>query len=221
MANEARRCIEDLGLVGFNLPDRPEQTGLPGFLSDHWAPLFELCDAHKVPINFHIASGIDGFEFTWQDFPFETKMAIGSMLFYIGNAATLANFLMSGLFDKYPNLRIVSVESGLGWIPFVLEALEYQLDEMMPNDRKRLKRRPKEYFADHVWACYWFEERGPRDWLDIIGVNKVLFETDYPHPTSLYPGVQEKIAATLGGHDAATRKRILQDNAVELYHLPI
>jgi predicted TIM-barrel fold metal-dependent hydrolase len=49
----------------------------------------------------------------------------------------------------------------------------------------------------------------------------VLFETDWPHPTSLYPSVQEHIQATLGHVDASTRRRVLQDNAVELYNLPV
>ena len=221
LVEEAQRCIEEHKMVGFNLPDRPEQFGIPGYLKDHWAPLFELCNETGAPINFHIASGIDGFEFTWEDFPFETRLAIGSMLFYIGNAATVANFLMSGLFDKYPGLRIVSVESGLGWIPFVLESLEYQFDEMMPNAGLKLQKRPKEYFADHVWACYWFETTGPRDLIEKVGARNVLFETDYPHPTSLYPRVHEHIEETLGDHDVATRERVLRDNAVELYQLPL
>lgn len=221
MAEEARRCIEDLGLTGFVLADRPESRGLPGFLDPHWAPLFELCDDRGVPINFHIGTNIDGFEFTWGQFGYETQLAIAGSLFFLGNAATLANFLMSGLFDRYRGLKIVSVESGLGWIPFLLETLEHQLDEMMPTDGRRLERRPTEYFRDHVYASYWFEEHGPRSMLEEIGIGNVLFETDYPHPTSLYPKVAEKIEATLGHLDPASRKRILQDNAVELYGLPV
>jgi len=48
----------------------------------------------------------------------------------------------------------------------------------------------------------------------------VMFETDFPHPTSLYPGIQEKLVDTLGAYDYATRKRVLERNAVELYNLP-
>jgi len=48
----------------------------------------------------------------------------------------------------------------------------------------------------------------------------VLFETDFPHPTSLYPGVQEHIVDTLGGYDRSVKERVLQRNAAELYNLP-
>lgn len=220
LLKEAIRCVETLGLKGFVLPDKPENYGIPGFLTSHWAGFFELCSARNIPINFHFAAAFDGFSLAWDDFPFERRMAIGSCLFYLGNAATLSNFLMSGLFDKYPGLRMVSVESGLGWIPFILDALEFQMDEMMPNEKKKLQRRPKEYFRDHFWACYWFESLPPST-VEAIGVNNILFETDYPHPTTLYPHINERIEASLGGYDRAVQRRILQDNATELYQLTL
>jgi uncharacterized protein len=57
--------------------------------------------------------------------------------------------------------------------------------------------------------------------LEEIGVDRVMFETDYPHPTSLYPGVQDKLVATLGEYDYETLKRVLERNAAELYNLSI
>lgn len=218
MEKEARRCVEELGMKGFNLPDRPEQFGLPCFTEDFWAPFFELCDAKELPINFHIATGgIDGFSITWKDFEFQRKLAIGAMLFYIGNAATLGNFIVSGLMDKYQKMKIVSVESGIGWVPFLLEALEYQMDEMMPE--QKLQRRPVEYFRDQMFASFWFEKLAPQKMLDIIGPDNVMFETDFPHPTSLYPDPQAHITEALGGLDKATVRKVLQSNAERCYNL--
>ena len=220
MAREAQRCIEELNMKGFNLPDRPEQFGLPGFLTDHWAPFFEICNERSVPINFHIATGgIDGFSITWDGLDFGRKLAVGAMLFYIGNAATMGNFIVSGILDKYTKLKIVSVESGVGWIPFMLEALEYQVDEMMPE--QKLQRRPIEYFRDQMFASYWFERVAPQKMLDIIGPDNVMFETDFPHPTSLYPDPQAHITASLGGVDKVTLRKVLQDNAVRCYNLKL
>ena len=218
MEKEARRCVEELGMKGFNLPDRSEQFGLPCFTEDFWAPFFELCDAKELPINFHIATGgIDGFSITWKDFEFQRKLAIGAMLFYIGNAATLGNFIVSGLMDKYQKMKIVSVESGIGWVPFLLEALEYQMDEMMPE--QKLQRRPVEYFRDQMFASFWFEKLAPQKMLDIIGPDNVMFETDFPHPTSLYPDPQAHITEALGGLDKATVRKVLQGNAERCYNL--
>src|SRR5712692_5870796 len=190
--NEARRAVEELKLTGFTISDRPETLGLPAYDAPFWAPFWEYCHAQRVPLNFHIggSSGIDAFQLPWSSYGFERKLAIAATMFYLSNAATLANFLLSDLFDRYPNLKLVSVESGIGWIPFVLEALEYQLDEMIPTECAHLQRRPKEYFRDHIYACFWFEDFGPRSMIAAIGADNILFETDFPHPTCLYPKAQ-------------------------------
>ncbi|MFN3797391.1 MAG: amidohydrolase family protein, partial [Sphingobium yanoikuyae] len=81
-------------------------------------------------------------------------------------------------------------------------------------------KRPWEYFRDHFWVTFWFEKVAPKLLLETIGVDKVMFETDFPHPTSLYPGVQAHLTDVLGGYDFAVKKKVLQDNAVNLYKLP-
>jgi predicted TIM-barrel fold metal-dependent hydrolase len=141
------------------------------------------------------------------------------LIHHIGCAATMSNFMVSGILDKYPKLKIGLIESGMGWVPFWLEAMEHQLDEFRTMLNRGLKLRPKEYFKRHFWVSYWFEDYGPKHMLEEIGVDRVMFETDFPHPTSLYPGVQDKLVATLGQHDYATRKRVLESNAAQLYNL--
>ena len=131
----------------------------------------------------------------------------------------MSNFMVSGLLDTYPDLKIGLIESGMGWVPFWLEAMEHQMDEFRTMQNRGLKRRPKEYFAKNFWVSYWFEDYAPKHMLEEIGVDRVMFETDFPHPTSLYPGVQDKLVETLGGYDYAIRKRVLESNAAELFNL--
>ena len=71
--------------------------------------------------------------------------------------------------------------------------------------------------ADQVIACYIFEEHAPRELVESIGVDNVLFETDFPHPVCLYDNVRQKIDAALGDAPAETRSKILFDNAAKLY----
>lgn len=219
MEAEARRCL-DLGLKGFVLPDTPERLGIPSFIHDYWTPLLEMCAATGVPINFHLNAAIDPNALTWEGFAFEQTLSVVATMFSIGNAATLGNWIVSGRLDRHPKLKIGLIESGMGWVPFALEALEHQFDEMLPSKSKLLQRRPWDYFRDQFWVTYWFETVGPKLLLNTVGVDKVLFETDFPHPTSLYPGVQEHIVDTLGGYDDHVRKRVLERNAAELYNLP-
>jgi predicted TIM-barrel fold metal-dependent hydrolase len=216
---EARRCI-DMGLKGFVLPDTPERLGLPSFYGDYWTPFLEMCNDTGTPINFHLNAAIDPNALTWKGFAFEQTLSVVATMFSICNAATLGNWIVSGRLDRHPKLKIGLIESGMGWIPFALEALEHQFDEMLAGKKAIVSRRPWEYFKDHFWVTFWFEKVAPKMLLDVIGEDKVLFETDFPHPTSLYPGVQEHIVETLGGYSFETRKKVLQGNAAKLYNLP-
>jgi predicted TIM-barrel fold metal-dependent hydrolase len=214
---EARRCI-DMDIKGFVLPDLPERYGIPSYVDAYWAPFLEMCEATGSPLNFHLNSAVDPSTLIWQGFNFERSLAIGSIMMMLGNASTMANIMVSGLLDKYPKLKIGLIESGAGWVPFMIEALEHQFDETMPNEK--LGRRPREYFRDNFWVTYWFETVGPKLLLETIGEDKLMFETDFPHPTSLYPGVQAHLVETLGGYSHEVCKKVLERNPVTLYNLP-
>jgi predicted TIM-barrel fold metal-dependent hydrolase len=222
MVAELKRII-DLGLKGIVVPDRPERlsegyVGANGGISPFWEEAFDICSAAGLPLNFHINSSLDTTSAVWDNLKFTQKLPITAMLHTVGVTATMSNFMVSGILDKYENLKIGLIESGIGWAPFVLEMLEHQFDEMRTVEDHGLKRRPKEYFAKNFWVSYWFETYAPKHMLHEIGVDRIMFETDFPHPTSLYPGVQEQLVATLGEHDYETRKRILERNAAELYN---
>jgi predicted TIM-barrel fold metal-dependent hydrolase len=219
MMAEARRCI-DMGLKGFVLPDTPEFVGVPSFMNDYWTEFLELCSDTGTPLNFHLNASINPFQMTWKDFEFEQGLAVVAMMFSMGNAATMGNWMVSGKLDQHPGLKIGLIESGAGWVPWAVEALEHQFREMLSGKRDTLKKSPWEYWHDHFWCTFWFESVGPKDLLHRIGEDKIMFETDFPHPTSLYPGVQAHLKDVLGGYSYEVQKKILQDNAVKLYNLP-
>ncbi|MFA7587400.1 MAG: amidohydrolase family protein [Novosphingobium sp.] len=216
---EARRCL-DMGIRGFVLPDTPEVLGIPCYDDPYWADFLALCNDNGVPINFHLNAAINPDALVWKSFGFEKALAVASNMFYIGNLATMGNWMVSGLLDRYPRLKIGLIESGMGWIPFGIEAMEHQFDEMLADVSIAPQRRPWDYFRDNFWCTFWFEKVAPRLLLETIGVNKVLFETDFPHPTALYPNVQEHIVDVLGGYSHDVRKQVLERNAVEMYNLP-
>ena len=224
---ETRRCKEELRLVGLTITDTPEKFGIPDYQSSHWDPFWELVSELELPLNFHIGSGgakgapSPFVASPWESMGPERKLAVGATNLYVDNARMISNLLYADILERFPKLKFVSVESGIGWIPFVLEACEYQWDEMVPTEVKHHKMRPTEKFRNHIYACFWFEDFGPRVAIERIGVGNVLFETDFPHPTCLYPRAQEHIANVLGDLPIAVRKRVLHDNAAELYKLPV
>ena len=111
----------------------------------------------------------------------------GSVDVFLKNGIQLSELLLSGIFVRYPEIQFVSVESGIGWIPFMLEALDYQFQgNRVAEEHPEFDRLPSEYFKTNVYACYWFEQIAPRRLVDKVGADRIMFETDFPHPTSLY-----------------------------------
>ena len=142
-------------------------------------------------------------------------------MLYIGNARVIANFIYSGLLDRYPRLKVVSVESGVGWIPFILDALDYQAEE---NNVDHLSMKPSDYFRRQIYACFWFESQ--REFLhdvDRLGVDNCMFETDFPHPTCLYPQPLNGIAEVFSQHDVPwdVRVKLLSGNAAKVYNVDL
>ncbi|MFM5908298.1 MAG: amidohydrolase family protein [Novosphingobium sp.] len=224
LMNAEMRRVADLGIKGVVLPDRPERLSEgylaeDGGVSPFWEEVFEICHSQNIPINYHLNSSLDAESAMWNNLGFDQRLPLSALIHHIGCAATMSNFMVSGLLDKYPNLKIGLIESGAGWVPFWLEGMEHQLDEYRTLVNRKLQKRPKEYFAQNFWVSFWFETVALTKLLDEIGDDRLLFETDYPHPTSLYPGVQDKLVSVLGDKPYDVRKRVLQDNAFGLYNL--
>jgi predicted TIM-barrel fold metal-dependent hydrolase len=140
---------------------------------------------------------------------------------FLENGNQLVDLLFSGVLARFPKLEVVSVESGIGFIPFILEACDYAFEySKVRRERPIFDMKPSEYFARQVYGCYFFEEFAPQQLIDSIGVDRILFETDYPHPVCLYGNVREKIDAGLAGKPADVRRKLLWENAAKLYKVP-
>jgi predicted TIM-barrel fold metal-dependent hydrolase len=238
--------LSDLGMTGFTLSDKPEMIGLPELWEDYWTPMWQLFNDRELVANFHIGAGARKEELeairnsrnqprstqrlsgavvspTWGEFGHQRRLAAFSTQMYMSNLRIIVNMCMSNLFDRFPKLKIVSAESGIGWIPFMLEALEFQFDEMVtePEEVQHAKKRPSEYFREHIYVMFWFEKSAPERLIDVVGARNVLVETDIPHPTCLYPNPKEHFVRVLSGLDDETVKRVLQDNAADLYKIQL
>ena len=95
------------------------------------------------------------------------------------------------------------------------------MSETVPNELKHLPLKPSEYFRRQVFACFWFETTAPQKLIEDVGVDNVLFETDFPHPTCLYPNNREHLSHVLAEIDEGVRRKVLQDNAAALYKIPV
>ncbi len=219
---EAHRA-KSLGLRGVNLTSDPQDLGSPDLASRAWDPVWEACSSLALPVHFHIGASLTTMNYfgtyPWPSHDDDTKLAIGGTLLFIGNARVVVNIICSGMLDRFPELKIVSVESGSGWIPFILEALEYEMAENAPQLRAALSLRPSEYFKRQIYATTWFERSDLASMVASVGEDNIMFETDFPHPTCLYPDPLKTAAENMRELSPAVRRKILGDNAAKLYHL--
>jgi uncharacterized protein len=221
---EAKR-VAALGARGVNMTSDPQDLGAPDLASTAWDPLWETCSDLQLPVHFHIGASVTGMTFygkyPWASHPENTKLAIGGTLLFIGNARVVANLILSGMFDRHPDLKMVSVESGIGWIPFILETLDYEMAENAPQELSQLGKMPSEYFRTNLYATFWFENNRNKlpDLIEAVGEDNILFETDFPHPTCLYPTPLESVAARMATLEPGARAKILGENARKLYRL--
>jgi predicted TIM-barrel fold metal-dependent hydrolase len=218
---EVRRCAA-MGHRGILFTGEPQAFGQPFMGDPHWNPLWETAVELGLPVSFHIGSGDmeDGLaRDKVKAYGRMSTFTSGSVDVFLKNGCQLSELLLSGIFVRYPEIQFVSVESGIGWIPFALEALDYQFQgNRVFEEHPEFDRLPSEYFKTNVYACYWFEQIAPRRLVDKVGADRIMFETDFPHPTSLYGAeVHERIRTGLGDTDEETRRKILWSNGQQLY----
>jgi predicted TIM-barrel fold metal-dependent hydrolase len=223
-AREAERCAK-LGYRGVNMTSDPEDAGNVDLGNRKWDPLWEVCQEYDLPVHFHIGASQTAMNFYgkyfWESQHELVKPAIGGAMHFINQARLVINSVYVGLFDRHPKLKFVAVESGIGWIPFTLEAMDYELPENAPVQAKELARKPSEYFKDHWYSTFWFEEgRGDLQHLvDQVGEDNILFETDFPHPTCLYPDPLAQVEDKMMTLRPDSRRKIMSENADKLYRL--
>jgi predicted TIM-barrel fold metal-dependent hydrolase len=221
---EAER-LASLGFRGVNMTSDPQESGSPDLASREWDKLWEVCADLQLPVHFHIGASLTSLNFYgkyfWPSQHQNLKPAIGGTMLFLNNARVVINSIYAGIFDRHPNLKMVSVESGMGWIPFILETIDYEILENAPEQAAQLSRKPSEYFQHHWYATFWFEEGGGdlQGLIDRVGEDNVMFETDFPHPTCMYPDPLGTVAPRMATLRPETRRKVLGETAAALYRV--
>lgn len=220
---EAKRA-KDLGLTGVLMAGEPHLGGLPDLGTEHWYPLYEVLSDLELPINIHIGArnwkGEQG-SAAWPSLPERAAKPVRSIQTELSNSRFISNLCASDVLVRFPKLNWVSVESGIGWIPYVLERIDYEYREEFPGGEAPELPPARELFQRGIYGTFWFEDAGPLALLDRIGADNVMWETDFPHPTSLYPSPVERSEEKLKDLDPVVIRKIVQDNAARLYKIEV
>ena len=208
---------------------RPETFGEPPLAHKHWDPVWAATQAAGLPISFHIGSGdISDITQDTAEMGMKANFSRGGSLALLDNQNCLANLLFGGVCARFPDLDFVSVESGVGWLQCVLEMFDWQwVNGEVRKEHPEYDLLPSEYFKRQVYGSFWFERRGVGEALKAFPDN-LMWETDYPHPTSQYPSPNSTAVhpadyaeEVFDGLDEGIAKKVLQDTAAKLYNVAV
>lgn len=224
---EMERC-RAMGHRGVIFSQDPGYFGLPVLTDRHWDPMWAAAQEMGLPVNFHIGSGdpSPGAGGHPDNGPHANYASFG-VTFFMSNARTIAQLVCGGICHRFPDLNFVSVESGVGWIPYALDALDWQWKNCgVGKEHPEYELLPSEYFRRQIYGCFWFEAENARYAIERLGPDNILYETDFPHPTSMSPGPASSAVApdeflerAFGDLPEATLRKILHDNAARIYHV--
>src|SRR5262249_43827972 len=132
--------------------------------------------------------------------------------------------LLSGLFERFPNLKVSYAEGQIGWIPYVLERADSMFRKQpwtyIDTPGNFIREKASTYYPGHIYSCIFDDPVGVQ-LLDAVGADHVMFETDFPHGDTSFPH-SEKSAAELFGHlDQTTVNKIARNNMIDLLHLDL
>jgi predicted TIM-barrel fold metal-dependent hydrolase len=192
-----------------------------------WEPFWSAAEETGLAVSYHVGGG-GGLSLptggaTEVEKPGQTKRAFGMGL---GNGATsfyvqFVDLFTFGILERHPNLRFVLAESGTGWIPFVVQEMDYRVDQVLERRSPEgfpLKKKPSDVFREQVWATYQQDEVGLH-LVDFFGEGHMMWASDYPHPDSTWPNSRAIVAKETTHLDEATRWQIIHENAKAFYGL--
>ncbi|HEY8120319.1 MAG TPA: amidohydrolase family protein [Myxococcota bacterium] len=223
---EIERCAAK-GYKAVIFCNQPQDHGAPLLRDRHWDPIWSTAQAAGMSISFHIGGGSLADEFKDPaNIGIKANFARVSSMATLENARCIADLILSGIPHRFPNLPLVSVESGVGWVPYLLESLDWQwLNNGVREEHPEYDLMPSEYFRRQIYGCFWFEEASAVTALRHYPDN-LLYETDYPHPTCQAPGPASAgthpylyAEKALAGIPEPTRARVLQTTAQRIYGL--
>jgi predicted TIM-barrel fold metal-dependent hydrolase len=210
---EMERCKKS-GLCGAMIWQVPHRS-LP-FTSNHYDRVWSAAQDLEMPVNLHILTGY-GASMQRQTLPGLERYRRGvNQTEEITNA--LFEIIFSGVLERFPLLKVVSVENEIGWIPFWLGQCDKAFERHRSVVALPIKKRPSEYFQRQVYATFFNDHVGGHlfSWW---GEDNCMWSNDYPHQNSTWPHSRDIIARDMGELPTEKREKLVRLNVIQLYKL--
>lgn len=217
---DVQLCVKEIhrmagkGAKAISFPENFETLGLPSWHSDHWDPVFAAAVETKMPLCLHF--GTSGkVPSTSPDAPHAVMIS----LMGCNSMFSFADLLFSPVLHKFPDLKVTFSEGGIGWIPYLLERIDgtWERHRFYQNVNQEVK--PSELFKRNIWGCFIVDDFGVENRHD-IGLDKIMWECDYPHSDSNWPNSRKYTSESLVNVPDEEVRRIVELNARELFNFP-
>jgi predicted TIM-barrel fold metal-dependent hydrolase len=208
LAIEELRRAKRLGLRGVLMSANPPED--LRYNNAAWEPFWEAAEECGLPLSMHILTGAKGTGLTadiivsYMNLPREIPTSVMEMI-------------TSGVFERHPKLKVVSAENDIGWLAHYLDRMDHAYLRWGPR-YPEMKRAPSAYWRSHVF-CTWQDDVAGTRTRDLIGVDTLMWASDYPHGDSTWPHSQETIALNFAGIPEDERRKMLRDNMIRVYGL--
>ena len=210
MAEEVRRCAAR-GARAVTFPENPAALGEPSFHTRHWDPVWQAVTETDIAVCMHIGtSGVMAMPSA------DASFAIGIAIANVNSISALSDLIMSEIPHRFPEIKIAISEGGIGWVPFALERCDRTWEKHRYWAEGISDVRPSEAFARNIWVCF-IEERAGIEMRHTIGVDKIMWECDYPHADTPWPYSQKAVAESLHGVPQDEVDLITHGNAERLF----
>ncbi len=217
--NDAVKEVHRVAKLGIKGIEIPCQWDTKPFWDPHWEPLWQAIDDVDLPVHFHafpvMARGV--LENAGALRPNATFVA--STLFQINLFNLLASMIGGGVLERHPTLRVAFGESGIGWLPYALDRMDFLFDDQKQFRTMGVKLKPSEYWRRQCRASFQYERVGSK-LVDMIGAETLMWGSDFPHGDGVWPESDKYIAEQFGHLPAAQQRMITCDNAAKFYRLP-
>jgi predicted TIM-barrel fold metal-dependent hydrolase len=208
---ELKRLSGRVKAVAFT--ENPTVLGLPSVHTDHWDPLWAAVADEDLAVCMHIGSS-SVLITSSPDAPGAvqwTATGINSML-------TMADWIFSGIFDRFPSLRVLLSEGGAGWVPYILERAQKLVQVRGSLDGLGTKKPPHDVFRDNMVACMVTDEFAIQS-RHAIGIDNLAWEGDFPHGDGMYPRSRANLERVLADVPDDEARKICQLNAQRAFRL--
>lgn len=204
--------VRDAGGRGVMISHDPSPG--PNYSDRVYDPFWAACAAAGLPVSLHILTGRAGMAMSRQPY-LAAYIALPHPV-----QVSLVDMLATGVFARHPDLRVVSVENDVGWVPHFLHRLEFGWEEFRFMVGYDDPVPPHEHFRRRVRCTFQDDPIGVH-LLDVIGSDVLMWASDYPHGDSTWPKSRETIERNFAGYAPDTVRRVVHDNVVDLYGLDV